>query len=387
MNSFLKKTWLTLIVFLLVWCSISGQSTSSTIEEVTEINIWVIAPFTGPLAHYGRTAINVYSYVVNNYNNAQEDVHINLYFEDGKCNKKFAASAAQKLISVHKVQAILWGVCSAETLWAWEVAQREKIVLLSPLSASSEISDTGDYVFRYINNTTAAKHLWEYLHQQKKNNTLVIMQDTTISLSLYQWFKETYTWTIQDEILLTDTSEENIINALANINKQTYWAIVILAENTKNAWSITKTLGNMWVLDTYKDNIYGAFFFSASWFTEQVGEKANWLQEINIAHSTIAWWYKAQAFLDDFWLQYPKEMQESFIIFYKTSIDLLLESVSEWAISSQDIKKYIYSFNETNPIQSLLWEYYFKNTWDAQNIPYSIQQIIDNQAIEIKEIR
>ena len=102
-----KKLSLVIVIWLLL-ITLAGCTQTSTLTETKTIKIWVIAPISWPAADYGMDGVNTYRYLTDKFNAEHKDVQINLIIEDGKCDGKDAASAAQKLITIDRVQAILW---------------------------------------------------------------------------------------------------------------------------------------------------------------------------------------------------------------------------------------------------------------------------------------
>jgi branched-chain amino acid transport system substrate-binding protein len=106
------KTTTIIIVILIVIGVIIGMNRGGKIEEQANkepIKIGAIAPLTGDAAVYGEPARNVIQMAVDEINAAGgiKGQQIELIFEDGKCNGKDGASAAQKLANVDKVQVII----------------------------------------------------------------------------------------------------------------------------------------------------------------------------------------------------------------------------------------------------------------------------------------
>src|SRR5438309_1367757 len=89
------------------------------------IKIGFIGPLTGDGAVYGEPYRNMVVMAVEEINKAGgvDGKSIEVVYEDGKCNGKDGANAAQKLVNVDKVQVIIGGVCSSETLAAVPVAE------------------------------------------------------------------------------------------------------------------------------------------------------------------------------------------------------------------------------------------------------------------------
>lgn len=154
----LKKTALfalSLSVLLLAGCNTGGGAPTSSVPAQEKpvvqlpdvIKIGSIGPLTGDGASYGQDVkAGIALYFAQHPTIAGKPVQV--IYEDGKCNGQDAANAAQKLITVDKVQVVLGGVCSGETLAAAPIAEQNKVVMISPPSSSPKISTAGDYIFR-----------------------------------------------------------------------------------------------------------------------------------------------------------------------------------------------------------------------------------------------
>jgi len=92
----------------------SDDKVADVVKEVVKIG--VIAPLSGPGATYGEDAVNVFQQSVDEYNASNPTTKVTLIVEDGKCAGKDATSAAQKLVNVDKIDILLGGQCSSETL-------------------------------------------------------------------------------------------------------------------------------------------------------------------------------------------------------------------------------------------------------------------------------
>ena len=122
-------------------CQISGGST---------IKIGLISPLTGDTASLGTDVLNGVRMAVQEINDKGgiDGKKVELVAEDGRCASAEANSAAQKLVNIDKVVAIVGGFCSGETLAASKVIEPAKVILLSPGSSSPDITKAGAFVFR-----------------------------------------------------------------------------------------------------------------------------------------------------------------------------------------------------------------------------------------------
>lgn len=119
--------------------------------ENTPYNLGVIFPLTGDMATAGLPMQKAVKLAVDRLNaQAGTGKKINVIFEDGKCNGEDAATAAQKLINIDHVSAIIGGTCSGETLGFAPIANEKKVIVISPSATSPDISTKGGpYIYRF----------------------------------------------------------------------------------------------------------------------------------------------------------------------------------------------------------------------------------------------
>lgn len=123
-----------------IWYGVSRKPKE---EEV--IKIGVIVPLTGEAASYGDAWKKGAELAVEKTKN-EYGIKIEAVYEDSQMLPANAVTAAQKLINVDKVKAIVIG-SSRETLAAAPIAESNKILLMTA-GSSQEITKAGDYVFR-----------------------------------------------------------------------------------------------------------------------------------------------------------------------------------------------------------------------------------------------
>ena len=117
--------------------------------EKEVINIGVILPLSGDIAVYGKSLQNGMELGLENFrkeNPGNKDIL--MIYEDSKADPKLAVSAFQKLSSIDNCKIILGGFSSSEVLSMAPIAEKNKIVLISPTASSPSITLAGDYIFR-----------------------------------------------------------------------------------------------------------------------------------------------------------------------------------------------------------------------------------------------
>lgn len=142
-----------IIAVLIVGGCVSKETgTNSTVTQSNEdIKIGVLITRTGGLGPIGEGMANGAKLAAMEINKQGiNGKNITLIIEDTGTNPAKAAEAAQKLIGMDKVQVIIGGVASSETLAVAPLANKNKVVLISPSSTAPSVTDAGEYVFRVI---------------------------------------------------------------------------------------------------------------------------------------------------------------------------------------------------------------------------------------------
>lgn len=121
-------------------------------EKKPEIKAGVLITFTGGLGQFGEAMANGAILAADEINKAGgiNGSTITLIIEDTGTDPAKAAEAAKKLIDVDGVQVIIGAVSSTETLAVAPIAERSKVVLISPSSTAPSITDAGEYIFRVV---------------------------------------------------------------------------------------------------------------------------------------------------------------------------------------------------------------------------------------------
>ena len=165
------------IIAVVVFISgcVSQTGTNQTMQETQQtIKIGSILPLTGDVAEIGLRAQKAINFALEEINagGGINGKRLEVIYEDGKCNAKDATDAASKLVNIDKVQIIIGGLCSGETLAAAPITEQNKVVMLSPCSSAQKISEAGDYIFRnYPSDTFQGSFGAEYVY-----NTLGIRE-------------------------------------------------------------------------------------------------------------------------------------------------------------------------------------------------------------------
>jgi branched-chain amino acid transport system substrate-binding protein len=142
----MKFYYILLALLIPVALLFSGCVTQEEQKQET-IKIGFVGPLSGDLALYGNTAKVAMEYAASKFNNEIEGKKIEFFYEDDKCDAKASVEAYTKLINVDKVQYVIGGLCSSETLSGAPIAEQAKVVNISYCSSSPDVRSLGDYSF------------------------------------------------------------------------------------------------------------------------------------------------------------------------------------------------------------------------------------------------
>ncbi len=209
MSSNAWKGVLVVVVVVLGLWYFGGKSTT----DASAIKIGFIAPLSGDAAVYGEPARNMVAMAIGEINAAGgiNGRQIEVVYEDGKCSGPYAASAAQKLVNVDKVQVIIGGFCSGESLASVPVAEQGKVALFSPGSSSPDLTGKSPYFVRnYPSDSAQGSVLAEAAYAKGWKKVAFLQEQTDYALGVQKAFSEKFTslgGTVVKEEFPTPTSD------------------------------------------------------------------------------------------------------------------------------------------------------------------------------------
>lgn len=189
-----RKIWIGIGIVVLVALAIVLIVTN-TKKEPEEIKIGAIAPLTGDAAIYGLDLKKGMDLALEEINSRGgiKDKNIKIIYEDSQANPKVAVSAINKLINIDKVLMIIGDMFSSTTLAIAPIAQKSKIVLLSPTASAEAVPNTGDYIFSiYPSDAYDGKFLAEFSSKKlKKKNVAIIYVQADAMIVCKEAYKTT----------------------------------------------------------------------------------------------------------------------------------------------------------------------------------------------------
>ncbi|NUO09174.1 MAG: penicillin-binding protein activator [Candidatus Brocadia sp.] len=187
------STWVTIstIVVSLIVISLGCAK-----NDEKSIKIGVIAPLTGDAAIYGialKKGLDLAKDKINSEGGIQGK-SISLRYEDSQADSKTAVSAFNKLVNIDKVSLLIGDMFSTTTLSIAPLAQKNKILLLSPTASSEEVPKTGEFIFSiYPYDAYEGKFIANFIfsNAHKKTAAIICVQATAM-ISAKNAFTKTF---------------------------------------------------------------------------------------------------------------------------------------------------------------------------------------------------
>lgn len=178
--------WIGVIVILTGGYFVFGKKGADTDGA---IRIGYVGPFTGPVAGTsGEDVANGWKLAIKK-RGAVGGKPVEIIYEDDACDPKQAASAAQKLLAVDKVNIVVNGVCSGSMLSIAPITETAKAILFTPVSTSPKISAAGDYVFRTSASSVAtAEAMAGFATKRGYKNVAILFENAEYTVGIKDAF-------------------------------------------------------------------------------------------------------------------------------------------------------------------------------------------------------
>ena len=335
-----------------IWWIVGGVVIVALVISVTQkskdtgtIKLGIIAPLSGGAAEYGDAVKNGAAIAIDEINatGGINGKKIQPIYEDGKCNGKDAASAAQKLVNIDRVSLILGGTCSGETFGAAPITSTAKVILFSSVSSAAKVSDLGGFVFRnHPSDNMAGQQLAQYMASRYKK-IAIISEETDYAQGIRQTFtdsvKSNGSRIVFDESYSSDTKDFRTLVSKLKLTGAD--AIFICAQLGPNAAQIAKQ-----VRDVKMDSQFFTAYLTGPEFI-----KANSAVEgtIIIDVPGLSSDAKGQKLVADYKTRFNKEPNYKF--FVGTSYDavhILADAVKVNGTDTVKIADYLHSLKDYN---------------------------------------
>ncbi len=340
------------------------------------VKIGVINPMTGPFAVYGKPVQEGMIMAQNEINNSGgiNGSNIQLIFEDDAGNPTKTISSINKLISVDRVSVIIGPLSSGTSLAAAPISEKNKIIQISTLAGSPDLTNAGDYIFRiYPSSIVGAKYTIDKALEiiDPKKVAILIPNNTVGKASAEVYQNECKSKNI--EIVAVESYNDGDIdyrNQLIKI-KENKADIILCSAYWEDGALILKQMTEM--------NFFIPVFGEDGWH----GEISSIVQSriINkLYYADILFGNNTGNMkMNNFITNYEKTYQKKATTYAATGYDavyLIKESIAINGYNNNDIKKYLYSTTFTGATGSIK----FDKNGDNIGLNFGIYQLdsVDN---------
>jgi branched-chain amino acid transport system substrate-binding protein len=166
--------------------------------ESKEIVIGHYASMTGNTAHFGQDTDKAVRLAVDEVNATGGVLgkKVRVVTLDDRGDSAEAANAVSRLIDVEKVNALIGEVASSLSLAGGRVAQRRKMIMVSPSSTNPKVTEVGDHIFRVcFLDPFQGKVMATFAHDTLKMTEVAILKDVKndYSIGLADAFRTAFT--------------------------------------------------------------------------------------------------------------------------------------------------------------------------------------------------
>lgn len=158
-----------------------------------DVTVGAVLPLTGPVASYGQNAKSGIDLALDEIN-ASSPFNIRVLYEDDAGEVETAVSAAQKLISTNHVPLIIGEAASGLSLALAPIANKQQVVLFTPISSAAELTQQGgDFFFRVCpSDAFQARDLASWLVEKNLKTASVLVINNGWGTSLKDEFLSSY---------------------------------------------------------------------------------------------------------------------------------------------------------------------------------------------------
>lgn len=184
------------IILMLIILSCLGIVGCSKQKGQDVIKIGVVGPFTGEGATYGDAMKRGIGLAIEEINLAGgvEGKKIEAIYEDDKLSAKDGVNAFNKLAQFDKVPVVIGSASSSVSLAIAPVAEKNKVILFSPISTADALKDAGDYFFRNIppNNIQATTAAYFVKNHLKTDSVAIFYENNDYGVNMSKVFTQTF---------------------------------------------------------------------------------------------------------------------------------------------------------------------------------------------------
>ncbi|WKZ57342.1 MAG: penicillin-binding protein activator [Bdellovibrionota bacterium] len=304
------------------------------------LRIGVVAPLSGDASFWGTNGQAGATL-------AAEDAEkrfglpVKVRFEDERCDPKAAVAAFQHLTEIEQVRYIVGATCSSSTAAIAPLAERKRVLLITPGSEADSISRMGDFVFRLwtpagVQATLMARYAYQELGLRR---IAVLGLQNDFSAAIMPRFKESFE-RLGGAIVLEDEYAAGALDFRSALAKAR-------SKHADGVYGITYMTDGVALLKQFKEQKLSMLFLGTSALNSQdffaaVGALADGIVFADLPESTEEQ-YK-QRFEERFKRAWPGITSTASTSY--DAVSLIAEAVSKVGDDTGRVKEFLYGLRD-----------------------------------------
>jgi branched-chain amino acid transport system substrate-binding protein len=369
-----NRIYALLAVIVILMIAIIGVN---RIYSNKKIRIGVVLPLTGELSNFGRAVRNGVQMSVDDFN-INNNINVYVKFEDSQAKPAMAVSALLKLIDYDKVDIVIGSLTSSETLAMVPIANKRKILLISPTASNPKLSNSSPYFYRVWPSDTfdgmiAAKYSYTKFGARK---VAIIYINNDYGLGLKNKYNDIFRL-MGGKVISIDSYLENAsdFRTLLIKIKQNKPDLIYLPGHPRSIGMILKQSRELNMNFKFISNVAA----EDKEFINVAGSAANGLIFTSPTYSVNS--RENNDFVNKYTKKYTQEPDVHAVKGYEAAA-ILLEAIKKGNSSADDIRKYINSKKSFNMISGKLT---FDKNGDIE-CPISVKRYDENGLIKVVEV-
>ncbi len=362
-------------VFLILIAVLSNFS-----PKKDAIKIGFIGPMSGNAAANGEYTMRAFQMGVDDWN-TNNDLQIEVIYEDGKCAPADAVTAANKLINVDKVNYIVT-FCTGETMAVLPIIESNKIILLTSGTTAPNVK-TGNYAFRNIGSTRTSLPILAPIVYDKTKKISLISENTDYAISSRDEFKKRYL-ALGGEIQFDesfDIKNSDFRTVILKLKEQNVDSVFVVMQTIDSSALLFKQMKEM---DFYPQvfstegaiNTNGLEKYSSGGFSDVV-EGAILVEPFFDRENP-----KAKHLLDNYALKYENTkgpIPEHFLATHYDAVSLIGEATTKVGMNSKLVREYF--LNNIKDWDGAIGKFSFDENGDAV-VPMQVDIVKDGKIVK-----
>lgn len=362
---------------LLVLSALSTLLLAACKSSSDTIKIGLIGPLTGDAAAIGQDMLHGTQWAIDeiNANGGINGKKVTLIAEDGKCTGAEAANAAQKLVNVDRVLAIIGGLCSGETLAAAPITEGAKVLLLSPGSSSPDVTKAGDFVFRnYPSDALKTKAVAKYFKEKGYKNIAMISENTDFSTAFRASLKKDIGENafVFDEVVDPGTKDfRTLFTRLKDKKFEVFFA-------NPNSDAVVAVMIQQFREQGLKQEAISHDVAESLTIPEIAGKTAEGFRFVNVPSAGEGMAFERSA-KEKFG---PPQSSTTWIAYAYDATNVLLNAAKA-GTDGPTIRDYLYKLPE---YKGIVGTFHFDKNGDVVGIPYALKEFQNGKIVKVKDI-